>query len=327
MKNLSRERILNFIWIFLFSVFIAWIYLVFFLKDPESNTNQKATFPKLIEGTAHKPYVYRRLVPDLSKILDLSTPSFIYKPLNKNLHKFFEPAFYGENKKDWIVAYFYANVIALLSLILSFVYFSKMAKICEIENKWYYFLFFFGIPPFVMNYKYIYDFTTLFLFTSCFYYILKKEYFKFLPLFVLSCYNKETSLFIILFFLLLENFKLKKEKHIFLIQIITYLAIKIFLTLKFKNNPGTNLVFYPELHAAIIFDPYYFETIISYTIIFFFVYGKWSSKPEWLQKGLLLAPIYLILYLLFGFPGEYRVFFDIYSLLVLSSILTIKKIF
>ncbi len=321
-KNFTK----NYFYHSLIILISIWVFFIFFLKDPESNDNKSATFPKLIEGKAKKPYVYRRLIPDLTKYMDMATPDVIADPLRKVLHKNLPNEFFGKSGRDWILAYLYANVLAYLSLIFSYFYVIKIKKEVGIKNIYLDIFYFLGIPPF-LYFRYIYDFTTLFLFSASYYYCLKKRDFKYLIFFLLSSYNKETSLFLILFFLLTRELKEKEERTIFGLQVLIYGFIRSYTFLIYKGNKGLTLSPHFDLQFQNFFSPYTFSNLFVYILIIYLIFGKWKEKPLWLKKSLFIFPIYLILFFFFGIPQEYRIFLDIYPLLFISSILTINSFF
>ncbi len=323
---MDKNTIKNYFYFSLIVLISIWVFLIFFLQDPESDDKKSATFPKLIEGNAHKPYVYRRLIPDLTKYMERATPNSIAQPLRKVLHKNLPNLFVGKRGNDWILAFFYANILAYFSLLFSFFYVTKITKELGIKNIWLNLFYFLGIPPF-LYFRYIYDFTTLFLFSASYYYCLKKRDLKYLIFFLLTSYNKETSLFLILFFLLTRGLKEKEERVIFFLQTLIYGLIRTYTFVLYKENKGFTLSPHFDLQFQNFFSPYTFSNLFFYILIIYLIFGKGREKPLWLKKSLFIFPIYLVLFFFFGIPQEYRIFLDIYPLIFISSILTIYSFF
>jgi hypothetical protein len=313
------------VYIFSFSFLIAWIYLIFFFQDPSSQCNSRATFTGLIEGKAYRPYVFRRFLPDISKNLDLLTPNFIAKHLKKNLSNFIGEKLIGKSGRDWILAYFYANIISLISLILSAIYIKKLGYFLKIPEEFVSLIFLFSLVIF-LNFRYIYDFVTLFLFIICIFNIIKNKNFFYLFFFTLSTYNKETSLFLILFYAFLNPFKTKSSKIMILLQFLIYFSIRFSIYINYRNNPGFTISPHFDLAIGNILSPFKIESFFSYILIFILIFAKFKEKPVWVKKGLILFPIYLILYFLFGVPSEIRVFLDIYPIIFLSCLHSIEEL-
>lgn len=308
-----------------FSILIVWIYLAFFFQDPFFKNNPRATFTDLIEGKAHRPFVSRRFLLDLSKSFDLLTPNFIANPLKEKLSNIFGNEFIGKSGRSWVLSFFYANIISLLFLILSGIYIIKLGIFLKIPDYLVSLIFTSSLIIFI-NLMYIYDFVSLFLFMICFYKIINSKNFSYLFFFALCTYNKETSLFLLLFYVLLNPPKTKTSKIMIFVQILIYFLIRSILFFSYINNPGKAIEFHFDLRLQTLLSPLRLEIFFSNFLIFLLAFAKFKEKPLWIQKGLILFPIYFILYLIFGIPGEIRVFLDIYPIIFLSSLHTIKEL-
>ncbi len=313
------------VYIFFFSFLVSWIYLIFFFQDPSSQSNLRATFTDLVEGKAYRPYVFRRFLPEISKNLDLLTPTFIAKPLRDNLSNLFNEKFLGRSGRDWILAYFYANIISLISLILSGIYIIKLNNFLKIPKEIISLIFLFSLVIF-LNFRYIYDFVTLFLFLICIFNIVKKNNFSYLFFFTLCVYNKETSLFLILFYSLLYPPKTKNSSIMIFLQLLIYFSIRFSIYILYKNNPGFTISPHFDLCIGNFLSPFKIESFFSHILIFILIFAKFKEKPVWIKKGLILFPIYLVLYLFFGISGEIRVFLDIYPIIFFSSLHSIEEL-
>ncbi len=53
---------------------------------------------------------------------------------------------------------------------------------------------------------------------------------------------------------------------------------------------------------------------------------RWRTKPEFLRCGLWLFVPFTVLFLLGGFPGEYRVFYEVLPILVLLTTASVVEL-
>jgi hypothetical protein len=90
------------------------------------------------------------------------------------------------------------------------------------------------------------------------------------------------------------------------------------ITYIYRANGGLFL----ERHMDRImnYEWYQFHTIHHIVVTGAFVYfllHRWKQKPDFLKCSIMLIPYAITSYVLFGAPGEYRVFFDILPLIIL----------
>src|SRR5207245_724274 len=105
-----------------------------------------------------------------------------------------------------------------------------------------------ALPCLYWPYTYIYDFTTLFLFTFGLAAMVRCKWISYLFIFVLACINKETTILLTCIYAIhfFRHQKLKVSSYIvlLLVQIAMFVSIKIFIDTLFMHSPGSLIEFW-----------------------------------------------------------------------------------
>lgn len=110
-------------------------------------------------------------------------------------------------------------------------------------------------------------------------------------------------------------------------QVAVYALVKGWLFFEFRNNPG-ELV---EIHLTeyqMVFQKQPWVGIISLFILatlLLLVFCNWKRKPLFLRHALVMVLPLLALIVPFGFPYEFRVFYEVYPVFSLLVILNIVR--
>lgn len=177
----------------------------------------------------------------------------------------------------------------------------------------------------------IYDLATAFLFTLAFLYVFRANKVKYLIVFILACFNRETALLLILFYVVLWFiFKLTYGKRdtkysvgMILIQVYIYGLITYCLRLFFQYNIGLPLWVQPWQNLMrFVHNPLLTLVHISVTVlILWMVFRDWKYKSDYLKLAfLVITPVLVVMYLVFGQAYEVRVFWEIYPVVGLLMI-------
>jgi len=172
--------------------------------------------------------------------------------------------------------------------------------------------------------KKTYDTSTVFFFTLSLAFLARNKFIGYFCIFPLACMNRETTIFLTLFYAIYFFNKQKKSFYLSALafQILVYLTIRFLLIFVFFNNPGDMLQFwFFENMSTYITKP--FQTlvfiIVLVTVLYFARY-KWNCKPLFLRSVfLVLFPFFFLLYLLVGFSFEFRVLIEVYPVVFLLS--------
>jgi len=282
-------------------IVISSMFFAVYIKDFPWN-DPRFGLADMINGTAHKPFIYRVLVPSLIKIA-LS----IY-PLR---------------------AQFYASILMYIFLVgfgLSFRFLVETFR--EYDNNSITIslavlpaLFLLRLP---YPYAQVYDLATLCLFTLGLALMARNKWPAFAIVYFLGCLNKETAILLSVVFII--YFHRRITGHFFLrlllTQVVIYGVIRIWLMWQYRNNPGDTVEFNLSRHMIAMALLPVFTTVYSIfgALGFWIIFRKWESKPLFLrQTAVSVFPLLLVLYLLFGSPFEFRVFYEIFPVMFLLT--------
>lgn len=278
--------------------------LVFAFYIHLATQNHFSYLEPMLNGTAARPYVYRVLVPFtiqiISGLLDV-LPFFI----------------------AIIIMYmsllgFSWSIMELAKIYLPLQHSLPLTLLAPI-----------GLVPFLIEQRHIYDFTTLFLFTLALYFLSKDDFNKYIATFFLATLSKETSLFLVVFFIMQFQWKSNERlKKLLIIQIVIYILIRVILIVTFKDNPGSLMEFHLYDHLNMYREQPLSAILLFITIIFITVIGvvRTNNKTNFIRNSLIAigGPI-LILYFPFGVPFETRIFLEAYPSIFLIFALFISS--
>lgn len=315
-----------------------------FLRNSGVNTSDRATFANMVYGKAHKPFVYRTLLPSSVRVMTRIIPIQLRTRLNlladhsPIVHRVLTYLRWEQqvNTKE----YFTETIIALSLMLGSLIGFIYALK--------YFLTTFYAAPKMFINtiplvtvlllypffkFGYLYDFPSLFLFTLALAFMVRERWNFYLLIFLLASLNKETAFLLTLVFIPYYYEKKKIEPRQFwnllLLQVGIYIFIKFVLFYAFSNNPGVITEFHLVENTYIILLRILGHPVItvgSWLILAFAVFYRWREKPEFLKYSLwIFLPLFL-LYLLFGNYGELRVFYEVFPIFVLLIAHTIASL-
>ena len=327
--------------IFLLYLLATKIVLITFITRPGINGNPPAMFPDMVYGKAHKPYVYRTLLPTTVRIASEVTPEGVknWVVQSGRIRLLRAP--------NWEIEYMYEYFIALIIMFCCFLGFAFTLR-C-LTKLFYDFPSFVAdlapvgglliVPIFFKYYSYIYDPCTLFLFTLAIIFITKRKLLSFYVVFLLATLNKETSILLLGIFFVRE-FKVMRNLGLaghLLLQMSAWIAIKASIMTIFKNNQGSLIEFHLIDHNLYLISNsvtspgclYDLLCFVGQVLIFWaLIRPGWTEKPIFLRYGLSITLIALILpTLFFGFIDEMRDYYEAFPFLFLLLLPTIVDIF
>lgn len=242
--------------------------------------NARFGMTKLIDGSAHLPFVTRALVPTL---LGLVPPSL---------------------QMTALIGIVYISILATLYI---------LQQLTPNFNPW---LASFWLLPLMAHYNQLYDMVTLALSAALLFAMLRGRDRLYIVLFALMCLNKETSILFALPSLVMVFISPGRTQSVlFLAQVIIYGAIRGLLMFRFAANPGeplewhllNNLIDHVNQHELTIF------TLCTVALIVWRIAERWQFAPHGARLTLItIAPVLVVLYLVGGVTFEYRVFYEIW---------------
>jgi hypothetical protein len=175
-----------------------------------------------------------------------------------------------------------------------------------------------GSMPF-MEFGYVYDWPNAFLFSLGLLLMLQRRWVAYLAVFLCATLNKETSVFLTLPFAIFFFTRLSRRAFWLLLsgQLAAYGLIQALIRSSFQENQGAAVQWHLpdqllEMRRAMGDPLQLLVSLVPLILIVVLVLRGWSRKPQFLRDGLVLLPVFFILYVLWGYPSEIRVMLEVY---------------
>ncbi len=281
---------------------LATVALVFFfymsLFEWEPNPWHGLSY--MLNGTAWKPYVTRALIPLITRlvisVLPLQPEVVIAGLMFLSLVGFVFAFRY-------LLATFWHAGVLLDGLAL----FSIIAL----------------LPLMATFSRQMYDFTTLFFFTLGLGLLARRQWGWFLGIFPLACLNRETTFLLSIVFAVHFYPLVKRSFFVKMLaaQALIFIAIRAPLLWLFKDNPGNAIEVFLPVQLYVLSQIAAFSAIGLLALLFVIcglallglMLYRWNDKPLFLRHAaVVIVPLLVISYLLFGLPFEIRVFYEAY---------------
>lgn len=309
----------------LLSALILWI----FLDVSDVGKNPKATVVAMVDGSAWRPYVFRALVPTIVRALLALTPTGVEGVLTAAIERS-EPAVALLREMDVPAKYYLKGLYCIVVMYGSFVgyAFTFGALFVAVRGEgrradrarlW-------GpccaVPLF--GFGYIYDFTTLLLSTCLWLSLVRQRWWSFALVYLVSSINKETTILLSLAFAATQYGRLPAATFWRLLgfQLVVFIAVRTVLAHVYGGNPGAAFEWHLWDHWQAMRRPG--EALLPAVAILSIaglVAAGWSQKPVVLRRSLMATlPALVVLFLLFGYPFEWRVFYEVMPLIALLSL-------
>lgn len=309
--------------------------LTFVFLNYHWSVNPHALFPQLVSGEAYHPYVGRALMPFLIRSVSEFTPDAVKEALSSSLQAsgVFGGIFRAEYSLELITA---AGIIFVCFFLLLY-------SLRSLANNFY------PTPAFVSDFSpivgvlvlllffvtydhYIYDPSTLFLFTISVVFICRRRYLFFYPMFVLAALNKETTVLLIGIFFLHEFETMKRltlARHL-VFQSTLWAGIRGLIAFRFRGNPGSFLEFHLLDHTLVIFQnlrQLAYVMIVAAFVAVVILYG-WKSNPRFVQRSFFfILGTQVLIAAFFGFVEEIRAYYEVFPFVFLLGLSTMTDIF
>ncbi|HEY0161748.1 MAG TPA: hypothetical protein VGB69_03650 [Edaphobacter sp.] len=332
-----------FLWVVVVS--FSGYYATWGFFDKPALTDHYRDFVAIIDGTADRPYVYRRLIPSIANSAERVTPRSLQDALGKSRSRsgtpfyraFFDSAEALNPSYSFRYFIFYAEVfLSALLAIFSAYFVCRMSEIRPLPSACAAIFLILLMPYFsIVGGGEFYDYAEVAFCALALSIALRFSWWWLVPLAVLGEWNKESFLFfVIALYPILRRSKSRVEAMLCTGVLVTlcgmvYLAIQS----RFQHNPGgvvahhfaDQLRFYTHA-VSIVGRPeklYGFPVLSPHSILPLgflggMVWFGWKYLPLELRRhAQLAAAINLPLYLLFCSPGEIRNLSLLYMTLLL----------
>ncbi len=299
---------------------LAAVVFIIYLSISGTWSFGPATFPKMMAGTADRPYVYRILIPTISKWAAPLVPQWLIDLFSKapeSVRKTINALSEGVYTREAIVA-----VILMYGSLVGFIFAEKsllkQLNYPKDETRIIPFILTIMILPLTVFFGYVYDLPQLFLFTATLVFMLRRQWRLYLPLLIIATLNKETSAFLIVIFALYCFRTLNQKQFIVLlaVQAIIYIAVHGAIMFLYRNSPGSSIDWNIHYHIQQYtrYPITFLVTLLLFGGIFWMVFKGWREKPLFLRTSFNVFFIILVLFFVAGREMEFRVFIDILSI-------------
>jgi hypothetical protein len=165
----------------------------------------------------------------------------------------------------------------------------------------------------------IYDFPSLFFATLLFTLAYRQRDILFTIALVLACLTKESlAVFIVAFAAIGYGARpLQEVIRNLSVQTVLFLSIYEFERILFASNEGAPMYHNIDKHFQYIRDKADISSVLSLLFFLILLLYHFPQKPFVLRRSMLCIPIVLALYVVGGNAGEFRIFFDIFPILLL----------
>lgn len=309
---------------------LSLYYLGAFLQYHSLNSLHLARFMDMINGTAHRPYVERVLLPGTIRAITALTPAPVREAFN---HAAARPAFI----RDWCDAqgwerdhlFEYAVAVALIyACIWGFLFaLAGLARaVYQAPPAFTHGVCLAALPllPAFMKYtNYIYDPATLFLFTLGLALLARRRWRAYFIVYTLACLNKETTILLALVFWLVRTREgmpeQRRARHMLAAQVAISIAIKGALAFIFRHNPGGVVEHHLAHNLELFTAPGLPLWLAFWGGVALLIGYRWSRKPLFLRRGLLILVPLLALTFFLGQIDELRDYYEAFPIALLMA--------
>ncbi len=254
----------------------------------------RAGLGALMDGTAHRPFAFRVLLPALTK---LATLALAIDPISAATVLIYLAMLGTVAGLRWLASAFWAPSLQLDSAGL-------LVPV--------------ALLPLTLRFYYVYDMPTLCLFTWGLAALAHRRWRAFLLIYALGCLSKETTLFLSIVYAVWYARAPDRRSFwkLLLMQGGIFLIIRGMLLWRFRANPGEVVEYHLADHLASYAQLPGFTVgyVLVLAVIAIACARGWHSKPPALRHAALaLVATITPLYLLFGFPFELRVFYEAFA--------------
>lgn len=222
----GKSKIKSCLYLFLFLIYVIIFSYYFTCLRCTKPQYERATLVQLTNGSAWKPYQYRALIPWTVRIISSK--------------------FYGN-----YLIYFYRYTEFIFIFFLIMVYRYLLSFLFNTRHLSYFLAFslFLALPlfyllPTIYPFYFPSDIPSVFFFTVGLIALYKQNWKLYYPVFIIATFNRETSCFLTMLYVIIY-FSKKNNREVILhgaIQAAIWLSIKIFLFELYKGNVGVGIL-------------------------------------------------------------------------------------
>jgi hypothetical protein len=313
-------------------VLLPWLGFDLRLEPHKSALNDywKARVPDMVYGRAHRPFVQRTLVPSAIRAIRSGLPRSTLGAIRRTVSG---PPLYLPRKLGilgWEPAFITEYAIAVV------MHFALLAAFPFALRRLFQALY--GAPGhsyiapllatlllpwffFDRGTHYLYDFSTLLLFTLALAFLAEERLGPYYLVLVLGTVNKETAALLILVFATTCWERLPRRlfvRHV-VAQLVIVGSVLGALNRVFSGNPGGAVEWHLVKNLRLMETVPSLSSLLALMSATLLVFVRLGDKPTFLKRALIVLPPLVVSYLCLGIYGEIRVFYEAYPILFLLA--------
>lgn len=298
---------------------------------PRTSINPRSLLPDMIEGTAHRPYVKRVLVPWTVRVLDAAFPAGAREALAGAVAR--SPALSGflrwtPEHAAWFLLVFLLHAAALVAfgfgmerLARDALGFGARAAAGVAAATVF-------LVPLHFGYQnFLYDFPALALFAFGLAFLYRRRWGAYYALWPIGLLNKETYVLMLVAFVLVERERRTPADLLQHLAAQAGIAVVVLgaLAVLYSHTPGSTVEFHLWRNLAHRPGPSQLRRDLAYWgFALFAIVGGWRLTH--IRRPLLgIGAVLLGTTFFLGYLGEYRDFYEAYPLLALLAAGTVER--
>lgn len=327
------------------SVSFNGFYQKYHFGEYGPHPNLRFGFQQMVDGTAYRPYIYRQLLPDLANGINAITPQTAkdwgstprarrYTASVPPANDIFESPV--ARNQIYFVRYLVMYVATFLFALLAVYALHLVCRALEMSPVVALFapIILILLVPYVQSRGgTCYDFPELAFFALAVWIALKFDWWWIIPVAALGTWNKESFLFFIPTLYPIFRQRTSRLGAMLGVSILCLICLAVYfpIHLHFAHNTGGTAEIHLREHLEYFLHPNHLLygtwpleetygimlpltfTVVPMALLVWTVWRGWAHLPQVMQRhGKIAAAINLPLYLVFGYPGEIRVFSFLY---------------
>jgi hypothetical protein len=294
-----------------------------------------ASFERMVDGTAQRPFVYRQLIPAIANGLDRVTPARMKARLYQHQGSGRDAYLYSlvvsptAGNEAYFFRYF---MVYLLTFLFAWLCVYATYMVCLALNVpapsavFAPVVLMLLLPYFMSIGGYFYDYSELAFFFLAVLVALRYDWWWLIPIVALGEWNKESFLLIVLTLYPILRARWSRSTAVLQTSLLLVICVAIYYALRqrFAHNPGGTAQFQLASHLDFLRQPKLWLgkteetfglklprvfTVLPLAMLGWTLARGWKQLPEPIrQHGLVAAALNIPLYLLFCEPGEMRDF-------------------
>jgi hypothetical protein len=296
--------------------------------------HSRFSLERLVDGTAHRPYVYRRLAPIAVRVVSAAVVRVGPPQLLERMERDSPLLRFRDRWETWnrrkAILFHSAWLVVFASLLGSAFAARLLLRSAGFPGEGAFTDYAPAIgllllPLSFLKGGYVYDAPELFLLLLATAFLLRSAWFAYYVVFALATLNKESAVFLVAGLCAVHLGRLPWRRlatHVGLHAVIGG-AILVAVRYHFRDNPGPGVEYWLPTNIRFWIDPMSYLSFVPVAaplvrvprganVILLFLLGmgvfyRWTARPRWLRRlTLTMAAVNLPLFLLFALKDEFR---------------------